>query len=127
MSRWIELVLPAWLPCACAVGPVGVDARRMQGHYTYLADAAVFVDCESGLRLPVADEGDHVALQRAHIAARPHPGAALLATVDASVQLRPSMEGGRPPQGTLVVVRHVALGAGPCGTPHGAAAAVHSR
>lgn len=102
--------------------PAKVETRRMQGRYSYMADAALFVDCASGQRLPVANEGDNVALQRAYLAARPSPGATMLVTVDASVQPRPSAEEGRPPQATLVVARYVAIGAGACGTPHATAA-----
>jgi uncharacterized lipoprotein YbaY/heat shock protein HslJ len=102
-----------------AAAPGAATPRRMQGHYSYMADAALFVDCASGQRLPVAEEGDNAALQRAYAAARPSPGAPMLVTVDAIVQPRPSPEAGRPPRPVLAVARYVAIGAGPCGTPHG--------
>jgi uncharacterized lipoprotein YbaY/heat shock protein HslJ len=102
--------------------PVEARPRRMQGHYTYMADSALFTDCASGRRLSVADEGDHLALQRAYVAARPAPGAPMLVTVDASVHPRPSSETGRPPQPKLVIAKYVALGSGSCGAPQGTTA-----
>jgi heat shock protein HslJ len=87
--------------------------KRLSGHYRYMADAAVFVDCASGERLAVAEAGDNLALQRAYGDARPSPGAPMLVTVDGRV--------GAASAGALralVVDRFIAITAGPCGTGH---------
>jgi hypothetical protein len=91
-------------------------------HTSKLADAAVDVDCASGERMAVAEEGDNAALQRACTATRPSPRAAMLLAVDAHVQMRPPARGGGAPRPVLVVERFVAIGADPCSTPHGTAA-----
>lgn len=94
-------------------------AGRRQGLYTYMADAGLFVDCATGERLPVAQEGDNAALESAYSAARKAPGAALLAVVEGRVEVRTPMEGAARP--TLVVERFVSVGEGTCGNPQSTA------
>ena len=77
---------------------------RLRGEYTYMADAALFTECLTGARFPVALEKDNVALERAYLAARPAPGAPLLVTLDGSLARRPKMDGDGD-QEVLVVER----------------------
>jgi copper homeostasis protein (lipoprotein) len=65
----------------------------MRGMYRYMADAALFVECESGRRFPVAMEADNLALERAYLDARKEPGQALLVSLQGRLALRPAMEG----------------------------------
>lgn len=94
------------------VGGVGAagEARRMRGLYRYMADAASFFDCASGDQFPVAPDGANATLQAAYLAARPAPGAALLATVDARIVMR-AVEDGGSPHPVLQVDRFVTVGA----------------
>jgi len=69
------------------------DTFWMLGLYAYLADAGAFTECRTGIRLPVAAEGDNAALERAYLEARPEPGAPLLMAVEAHRAWRPPMEG----------------------------------
>jgi uncharacterized lipoprotein YbaY/heat shock protein HslJ len=97
--------------------------RRVQGLYRYVADSPpAFVDCADGRRLAVARDGDNAALQAAYLAARPAPGDALLATVDARVVAHHGSDdrtSGRP---TLVVDRFVAISTqAHCDSPVGTA------
>ncbi|HYD75992.1 YbaY family lipoprotein [Ramlibacter sp.] len=80
-------------------------ARSLVGLYLYLADAAVFTDCTSGTRWPVAAEGAAAALERAYLAARRAPGVPALATVEAHVAERPRIEG--PGQQPMLIVQRV--------------------
>jgi copper homeostasis protein (lipoprotein) len=75
----------------------------MVGLYQYMADAASFTSCGSGVRYPVAMEGDHLALERAYLATRHQPGAPMLVTVQGRYEVRPSMEG--DPREHLIVDR----------------------
>ena len=68
-------------------------AFPMRGLFRYLADAAIFTECESGKRLPVAMEKDYLAAERAYLAARQAPGAPLLMTLEGHWAERPKMEG----------------------------------
>lgn len=97
------LLLAPVLLTACAT-----DVPPLRGLYRYMADAASFTDCATGRRLPVAQEGDNLALERAYLAARAAPGAPLLVTVQGRVLDRPRQEGtGVEP--ALVVDRFIAV------------------
>ncbi len=75
--------------------PVATPAASasMTGLFTYMADAALFTDCRTGDRRPVAMEADYLALERAYLESRTEPGAALLVEFTGSVESRPAMEG----------------------------------
>lgn len=67
----------------------------LSGMFTYLADAPRIVLCADGRSLPVAMEGDYVALERAYGGARSAPGQPLLVELDARIALREAMEPAR--------------------------------
>jgi len=99
-------------------------SRRVQGLYRYVPDSPpAFVDCADGRRLAVArDGGDNAALQAAYLAARPAPGDALLATVDARVLARRTGDDRLSARPTLVVDRFVAISTqAHCDSPVGTA------
>jgi copper homeostasis protein (lipoprotein) len=83
----------------------------MSGMYRYMADAALFTECRTGLRLPVAMEADNIALERAYLALAPEPGAEVLVTVEGRIALRPGMDSDtlRP---TLIPERFIAASPG---------------
>lgn len=74
------------------VDPVN-DTITLRGLFNYLADAASFTECRTGMRLPVAQEGDYLALERAYLAARRIPGEPLLVMFDGRLTSRPVGEG----------------------------------
>jgi uncharacterized lipoprotein YbaY/heat shock protein HslJ/uncharacterized lipoprotein NlpE involved in copper resistance len=81
---------------------------RLTGMFSYMADAARFRDCKTGLRWPVDMSGDYRALERAYTARRRKPGAELMASVEGRLEMHPKTEGeGREP--TLVVEEFVAV------------------
>lgn len=65
---------------------------KLSGMYRYMADAGLFTECRTGLRLPVAQEADNVALERAYLAARREPGAEVLVTLEGTIALRTTMD-----------------------------------
>jgi uncharacterized lipoprotein YbaY/heat shock protein HslJ/uncharacterized lipoprotein NlpE involved in copper resistance len=65
----------------------------MRGMYRYMADAALFEECLTGRRFPVAMEADNVALERAYLGAQPAPGEPLLVSLEGRLAPRPAMEG----------------------------------
>jgi copper homeostasis protein (lipoprotein) len=67
---------------------------RMTGMYSYMADAGMFVECFTGLRLAVAPEGDNAALERAYTAVRHAANAPVLARLEGRIAMRPRQEGG---------------------------------
>jgi copper homeostasis protein (lipoprotein) len=66
----------------------------LRGEFTYLADAARATECLTQRSYPVAMEGAYLALERAYLAARSAPGAALLASFEGRIVERPRREGG---------------------------------
>ncbi|MCU7798725.1 MAG: META domain-containing protein [gamma proteobacterium symbiont of Lucinoma myriamae] len=73
----------------------------MQGMYSYMADAGLFLECGNNKnRLPVAMKGDNIALERAYLNNRYQPGKSLLVSIEGHLATRKKMEG----EGTQQVV-----------------------
>jgi uncharacterized lipoprotein YbaY/heat shock protein HslJ len=81
----------------------------LRGAYVYFADAPTFTDCATGQQMPVAQEADALALERAYTAAKQPPAAPRLAVVEGRIAQRMPMEGPGP-RPTLVVERFLRLG-----------------
>jgi heat shock protein HslJ/uncharacterized lipoprotein NlpE involved in copper resistance len=79
------------------------ESLRWRGEMIYMADAANFTDCASGLRWPIPMIEGYLALERAYTQGRNAPGAPLLVSFDGRLQTMPDMEG--PPREHLVVER----------------------
>lgn len=104
------LLLPATLSLACASAPQvqpqvqPLGPQRLLGEFRYLADAPSFRPCADARPLPVAQEGDYLALERAYLARQP-AGAPLTVSLQGRLLPRPSAEPGQPPRTSLVVDR----------------------
>ncbi len=91
---------------------------REQGNFSYMADAALFVPCASGIQTPVAMEGAYLELERAYLERGAAPGSTMRVSLTGSIEARPAMEGdGTEP---VFVVREWSEGA--AGAPCAAAA-----
>lgn len=70
---------------------------EMRGFYRYMADAALFEECLTGRRLPVAFTEDNLALERAYLdlvaTSSLAPGEPVLAELRGRIALLPPMEG----------------------------------
>jgi uncharacterized lipoprotein YbaY/heat shock protein HslJ len=109
--RWqggdrLQRVTPAGEPLPGeALAPAPFDPIEgptwMVGELVYFADAAVFRECRTGRRRPVAMEGGWLAAERAYLAGRPAPGEPLLVGFVGRFVERPRMEG----EGTEEVIR----------------------
>jgi copper homeostasis protein (lipoprotein) len=99
----------AWLlsamvsACALPVAPTAPPAG-LTGMFVYFADAASITLCADGQRLPVAMEGDYLALERAY-SADDAKGQPLLVSLDGVIAPRRTGEQGAAPKPALVVVR----------------------
>ena len=87
---------------SAAVDPIR-ESLRWRGEFLYLADAATFTDCASGLRWPVAMAEGYLAVERDYVHSRSAPGAPLLVVLDGRLEWRPAMEG--EPREHLVIER----------------------
>jgi copper homeostasis protein (lipoprotein) len=96
---------------ARVAAPTPFEPRlTMRGMFTYMADSAVFEECLSRRKLPVAMEADYISLERAYSEKRAEPGQALLANVEGRIVERVHMEG--PSRPVLVVERFLGLSPG---------------
>ena len=66
---------------------------QMRGMYQYMADAALFEECLTGLKMPVATEGESAAVERAYGKTGHEPGQPVLVSVEGRIGRRPAMEG----------------------------------
>jgi len=80
----------------------------MRGMYSYMADAPLFKECLTGRQMPVAMEGDNVALERAYLEAQRRPGEELLIEVEGHIAQRPAMEGDETVE-SLVIDRFIGV------------------
>jgi len=107
-GRPIDSAQPDLLRRQAAAAPIE-PRLRLEGLFTYVADAPRIVLCADGRSLPVQMAGDYLALERAYLAARP-AGAPLLAQLEGRIAPLPAAEAGRPPEPTLVVERFERVG-----------------
>jgi uncharacterized lipoprotein YbaY/heat shock protein HslJ len=82
------------------------DTFRLRGVFSSRADTGFLIECLTGERFPVAQEGEHAALERASAGARQSPGAPLLITIDGRFVRRPRL-GGRGTTDVVLVDRLV--------------------
>lgn len=111
------------------IDPVN-DPLRLRGEFRYMADAALFTDCGSGQRWPVAMVGDYLALERQYTQRRSASDAAgaplpLLVHLQGRIMEMPAMEG--PAREHLVVDEFGSAQAGAsCGAASPATATLHN-
>ena len=82
-----------------AAGPA-----KLRGLFVYMADAAVFTDCYTRERYPVAPESMNAEIERAYLSARTAPGSPVLASIEGHL-VRRSPEPGAPEREHLRIVR----------------------
>ncbi|CAL1240248.1 conserved exported protein of unknown function [Candidatus Methylocalor cossyra] len=92
---------------------------ELTGQYSYWADAGWFTECQTGLRLPVAQEGANAALEAAYGKAHTTPGETLMTSIRGTIAPRPKQEG-EGQERMLVVERFSAFQPGPACAPTGA-------
>lgn len=77
---------------------------QLRGEYQHAADAAIFEECLTGLKLYVAAEADYAALEAAYARARAEPGQRMLVDVEGRIVKRPATADAEP-RDTLIVAR----------------------
>ena len=65
----------------------------LEGMFRYMADTAIFRDCRSGKKFPVAMESRYIDLERAYLENRVEPGSEVLVRLRGRYLERPAMEG----------------------------------
>lgn len=87
-----------------------VPQLSLRGMFSYFADAALFEECNSGRRMPVAMEGDYLRLERAWLAGGHSAEVPVMASVRGRIVERVNMEG--PARPTVIVERFDGLSPG---------------
>jgi uncharacterized lipoprotein NlpE involved in copper resistance len=54
----------------CSQPVPGEPSFAMRGIYSYMADATIFMECQTGRKLSVALEGNNLSLERAYLKVR---------------------------------------------------------
>ena len=75
----------------------------LSGEFTYMADAATFRDCATGLRLPVAQTGDYLRTEREYTARSQGVGDPVHVRLRGHIDLMPSAEESQGLVPTLVI------------------------
>ena len=86
--------------------PPASGTMSLQGMYSYMADAGLFLDCATREQWPVAMEGDNATLERAYGEAAIAAGSPLLVTVEGRLESRPKVDR-RGTETNLIVDRFV--------------------
>lgn len=97
---------PAMALAAVACASPTTDSREYRGMAVHFADATTLEDCGSGARWPVPMEADHLALERALLAAGAEPASPVWVRVDGRLEPR-EPEPGLPPRTHLVVEQFI--------------------
>ena len=64
-----------------------------KGYFSYFADAALFVECGSNKKYPVAMEDDYISLESAYLEIDKNPGEKILVEIIGEYEERTKMEG----------------------------------
>ena len=87
MKRIILLfVFPILFSCSSV--DVKNSENELKGYYSYFADAALFYDCKTDKKYPIAFEGDNIALEKAYLEINQNPGEKIIVTLIGKYELR---------------------------------------
>jgi len=106
MTPFLRIILTVAIPFLAPVLSAYGQERTLPfaGEMRYMADAALFTDCQTGRSYPIAMEADYVRMERAYLDVAGEPGGPLYVTFEGFIAPRPKMEGdGLEP---TVVVEH---------------------
>ena len=99
----IPMVVVLGVAACTEPGDLPASGIERAGMYRYMADAAVFEDCATGVQYPVLIEAEHIEVERAYLALGEAPGAPVLLTARFEVVERPPEPGMAPRQHLRVV------------------------
>jgi copper homeostasis protein (lipoprotein) len=86
----IMLMLTLLFSCASLTHE---NKNHHQGYFSYLADAAIFIDCETKERYPVAMEGAYITMEKKYLEISETDGQKILVRLDGEFIERNKIEG----------------------------------
>lgn len=90
MKRLLILVLVFMSSCS------SIDTEQKytyKGYFSYLADAAIFIDCKTNEKYPVAMEADYITAETKYLDIASTPGERILIIVNGEISKRDKIEG----------------------------------
>jgi copper homeostasis protein (lipoprotein) len=69
------------------------DEGFLKGYFSYFADAAIFLDCQTNEKYPVAMEGDYISLEKKYLELSVTDGQKILVKVNGKFIEREKIEG----------------------------------
>ena len=92
MKKFIVLLL---LPIlfSCSAIDNKKDELNLKGYYSYMADAAMFNDCKTNKKYPVAFEADNISLERAYLEVVENAGEKIIVTLNGHFEKRSKVDG----------------------------------
>ncbi len=85
------LLLPILFSCS-SVDSEKTD-KELKGYYSYMADAAMFIDCETNKKYPIAFDGDNISLEHAYLEVVENAGEKIIVTLKGHFEMRSKMDG----------------------------------
>ena len=64
-----------------------------KGYFSYIADAAIFVDCKTNQKYPVAMEGDYIKLEEKYLQVVKTGGEKIIVTLNGKIVEKDKIEG----------------------------------
>ncbi len=86
----IMLMLSLLFSCASFTNE---NKNYHQGYFSYLADAAIFIDCDTKEKYPVAMEGDYITMEKKYLEISKTDGQEILVRVNGKFIDRDKIEG----------------------------------
>lgn len=87
----IILLLPILFSCSSIEN--AQKSNSLKGMYSYMADAGMFIDCNTQKKYPVAMEADNISLEQAYLKIAEEPREKILVTLIGTFEKRPKIEG----------------------------------
>jgi copper homeostasis protein (lipoprotein) len=91
-NRIVVIFLITYFLLSCSAS-LQEDGKKYRGYFSYLADAALFSECSTNIKYPVAMEGDYIELERAYMELDKRPGEGIIVELIGETELRTNMEG----------------------------------
>jgi len=88
----INILLLLLILFSCSAIDSEKNDKILKGYYSYMADAALFTDCETNKKHPVAFEADNISLERAYLKVVEKPGEQIIVTLTGHFESRPKLD-----------------------------------
>lgn len=78
---------------SCMSSKIKKDKNLFKGYFSYMADAALFIDCKDNKRYPVSNESDYLKLEKEYLNTVKDGGEKILITFNGEIVEKNKIEG----------------------------------